>query len=117
MSLCFKHGSSAPRYENWQSHGTGWKQRQAERRALVIWEMLGRISSNKHAAAIFLGYESEANMTNESDRPVHTRFPLATDFNSDSARELGLDETLKETFPCSDALSAIPDPLLLEEST
>lgn len=26
-------------------------------------------------------------------------------------RESGLDETLAETFPCSDPLSSIPDPL------
>jgi hypothetical protein len=26
------------------------------------------------------------------------------------ARDRGLDETLSETFPCSDALSSIPDP-------
>lgn len=28
------------------------------------------------------------------------------------ARDRGLDETLSETFPCSDALSSIPDPLV-----
>lgn len=28
------------------------------------------------------------------------------------ARELGLDKTLADTFPCSDALSSIPDPYL-----
>lgn len=94
------------------------KQREAERQESVIWEMQHRRSPHKHPAAISLGCGTEANMTNESDRPVHTRFPPAADLNSDSAaRELGLDETLKETFPCSDALSAIPDPLLLEEST
>jgi hypothetical protein len=29
-----------------------------------------------------------------------------------SSRELGLDRTLAETFPCSDPLSSIPNPLL-----
>jgi hypothetical protein len=31
-----------------------------------------------------------------------------------TARDRGLDQTLKETFPCSDALSCIPDPRLEE---
>ncbi len=53
-----------------------------------------------------------------TNRLTYTPFPLAADLDSDSAaRERGLDETLKETFPCSDALSAIPDPPLLEAST
>ena len=76
----------------------------------MIWKMEDPISHQKHAATISQGCGTEA-MTNES-----TRFPLAADLNSNSAaRELGLDETLKETFPCSDALSAIPDPPLREE--
>lgn len=31
-------------------------------------------------------------------------------------RELGLDETLSDTFPCSDPLSSIPNPVLRPEA-
>ncbi len=41
-----------------------------------------------------------------------------TDVESESrlAREDGLDNTLAETFPCSDALSSIPNPGHLSDS-
>jgi hypothetical protein len=32
-------------------------------------------------------------------------------------REIGLDETLAETFPCSDPLSSIPNPLEASSTT
>jgi len=32
----------------------------------------------------------------------------------DDSKECGLDRTLSETFPCSDALSSMPNPSFLE---
>lgn len=50
-----------------------------------------------------------------STGPPYTNSSFAASPDADTAaRERGLDETLKETFPCSDALSAIPDPPVLE---
>ena len=85
---------------------------------LVIREVSGRVPLHKPPAtgATSQGGGTEVNMRNEFDRLIYTRL-FAADSNSDpAARERGLDETLKETFPCSDALSAIPDPPLREES-
>lgn len=36
----------------------------------------------------------------------------ANETQPDHSKECGLDRTLAETFPCSDALSSIPDPVM-----
>ena len=58
--------------------------------------------------------QTPASRTSDSQNFVHPGELLSKDIEW---RETGLDETLAETFPCSDPLSSIPNPPELPKST